>query len=230
MKTKHGLIIPAIYTVILMFAAGCKKTAPPPPSLHQYYQVNYLLTENRCWAKANFTVAQQGGPAAIFTDKSIVTANGMTDNIGVTTSLREFIWNINDMTDVTFEFKKKDGTITNKVQRSSIGDIELVMDSVLPVTDTMRAAWKGTTLQEGESVHISMNRMDSQNEPMAEGIYVDFTGKECTLDFGKTRSFTPGTYRVLIVKEKILPLQEVDGTGSGELAVTLNAIKMVSVK
>lgn len=230
MKKKLGLIVPAIYFAILLVAAGCKKTAAPPPSLHQYYQVNYLLNENRCWAKANFTVAQQGVPAAIFSDKSMVTANGMTDNTSVTATLREFIWNINDMPDVTFEFKKKDGTITNKVQRSSIGDIELVIDSVLPVADTMRAAWTGTTLLEGESVHMSMNRIDSQNEPMPEGIYVDFTGKECTLDFGKTKSFTPGTYRVLIVKEKIVPLQEVDGTGAGEILVTLNAMKMVTVK
>ena len=196
------------------------------PLFNQSYDVNFIKDTSYSIVSAFFYV---DGKPVHFADRTVVTANGQTDDLNYSPPPTGFHWNLYGSDQVTFRVRKKDITIVNTVSKSSIGDISLIMDSVLYITDTMRASYVGEPLEDGEYVAMSMNRIYDTTD-LYSGIGGDFTGTQCTLDFSKTKSFHPGLSSVLMVRVKEIPLQQKDGNAGGNIRVQLTDRKIVTVK
>ena len=172
-----------------------------------------------------------------FVDPQMVRLNGQSSQIvGAPNGSQVFLWDIAGMPDAVFTITLRDGiTLTNKVDRAMMGELNLEIDSVLYVTDTMYARWTGTALQANEYVGISMNR-ESDATDLYSGATGNFygpgrlDGHMATFDFAETSKFYPGIYTVALTKTRNMALQQADGQAGGNISVTLSVTKKVVVK
>jgi hypothetical protein len=236
---KNSLIISAMIALAagVQLTSGCKKQDLLPAPIYQSYQVHYSITRNETRADAFFNYMNISGLRVTFPDQKVVRANGDTSlDLKLTSGEQFFHWEIGGTPEVVFTLTRRDGSIlTNKANRTMMGELELVMDSVLYVSDTMRARWTGTPLSQTDYVAISMNRVyDSVG--LHSGTSGGFFGPDsedghlCTFDYNQTSKFHPGTYDVLLVKERTVPLQQRDGEAGGTMQVSISLVKRVVVK
>ncbi len=175
-----------VATVIMV--VGCQKTVVERV-VDQYYQVNYIKPDNRAIVSAS---VQINGRSVSFTDRTTLTANGLAYVAPYGTNDDYLSWVIYDTNSVTFRLKKTDNSeIVNTVDRSSIEDISIVVDSVLSVSDTMKLSFLGAGIGAGEYVAMSMNR-NSDSTGLWSGTSAEFAGKECTTGLLRDTQFLPG--------------------------------------
>ncbi len=227
MKIDLASRILAAAAIIVVLSIGCNKKTQPP-SLHQRYQVSYLMDSGAFSAAATLRL-NNGSTSITFPDRSILTANGIVDSRGVANDPGNFYWEMNHANDVTFMLKKDDNiTLVNKVLRSQIDDVGFTIDSVLYVGDTMRATWVGAPLQQGENIGMALNRIDDTGS--WSGASGELYGQVFTFDYKDTKALYPGTYNVSLSRTKTLPLQQPDGGAGGSITINLYVNKTVVVK
>ena len=225
MKTIYNLGTIAIAAIIAFTTAGCHKSKREAP-VTQQYQVDFA--DSQAHVAAWFTIGSSSNYLQ-FTDRSLVTANGIVDSGHSSTGTQYFGWSFLNTNEVVFVLNKNGSTLINKASRSSVGDITLVMDSVLSVNDTMRVSFTGSAIDANEYIGVAVNRnSDSTNQ--WSGISAQFTGTQCTLDFSQTRLFYPGIYTVQVTRRRQLPLQQADGGGGGYISVSVTNATTVTIK
>jgi hypothetical protein len=102
---KNSIITILAVVAILGAATGCNKKVQTP-SIYQTYQVSYSMDSGAFLADAS--MRYNDGGKIVFTDRSILTANGMVDSNGVSNDPSAFFWETNNVQDVTFRLKKND--------------------------------------------------------------------------------------------------------------------------
>lgn len=233
----NRIILAIVVTAAVLLGAGCKKKqqAPPEP-IYQYYQVRYYPEQNTTSADANFYYSRLGGQPVNFISTDGVKANGKTLNVyAIEGDGSYFGWTMDGTPDVVFTFARNDGTIlTNKADGLQPGDLTLVIDSVLQVSDTMHINWTGSPLRPGELVNVTMTRLyaTSDSANLYSRITTDFFdgGHVCTLDYAQTSLFHPGTYNVELTKRRTTDLQQPDGTAGGKMEISVSVARKVVVK
>lgn len=218
----------------VVLGTGCKKKAPEPAPIYQYYDVQYFTDQNKTRADAYLTYWNSGGMNVRFADMNAVKANGeATQALPNSDGEQFFDWDIAGTPDITFTIARKDGTtLTNKVNRAMMGDIQMVIDSVLYTTDIMRVRWTGTPLQQDESIGIAMNRVYDST-----GLWSGASGELYepdqyirTFSYNETSKLYPGIYEVGLAKTRKIPLQQHDGIAGGTIQVSIGVTKRVVVK
>lgn len=219
----------AVVIITVLLAMGCRKQkATNPEYIYQYYEVLFNPTYNGTTAWASFTVNEQNGPELKFTNNEKVKMNGEMSRYAPGT----FSWGVMGMRDVIFTVVRNDGAIlSNTVEAPPPGYLVLEMDSVLHVTDTMHVRWTGLPLQPEEIVWIAMTR-ENDSIQASSSIGPDFFhgSNEHTFDFAQTRHFTPGTYRVELVKQRTTSVQQSDGNAGGKILISVVVMGKVVVK
>ncbi len=188
---------------------ACKKPEPVKVSLAQNYAVSFFQYEGRTSARASFTVYPSLGNPVAFQDRSMITANGQTDQMNLTSSVsNQFYWSFSGTPDVTFGFRKADKTIYNTVTRSSMGALSWVADTAYNIADTIVAMWQGDPLISGDIVSAFISRADSSVGWIgAEGV---ITGNKVVFDYPTTKDFPAGIYQVTLAKNRTFDGQNKD--------------------
>lgn len=219
----------AVVIITVLLAMGCRKQkATNPEYIYQYYEVLFYPTLNGTTAWAGFVVNEQNGPELKFTNNEAVKMNGEISRHAP----GSFSWSVTGMPDAVFTFIRNDGTVlTNTVDAPQPGYLALEMDTVMHVTDTMYARWTGLPLQPDEVVWITMTR-ENDSVQASSSIGPDFFhgSNEHAFDFTQTRHFTPGTYRVELVKQRNTGVQQSDGNAGGKMIISVMVMGKVVVK
>jgi hypothetical protein len=189
---------------------ACKKPEPVKVSLAQNYRVTFFQYEAQTSAQASFSVYPGPGAPIAFQDRSVITANGQTDQMNLTSSSsNSFNWNFSGTPDVTFGFRQTDKTIYNTVSRSSMGALSWVVDTAYNKADTIVAIWEGDPLISGDIVSAYISTADSSIDWFgAEGV---ITGNKVVFDYLTTKNFPAGTYEVTLAKNRTFQGQNKDG-------------------
>ncbi len=223
-KMKNQVLF--LFVMAALVIGGCKK-ASIDGGMDQYYEVNFLKSDSQVFATAKI---QYQGRAVTFEDRTLLTANGLVENTPYSSATNSFSWGMSDTNSVAFRLMRTDNSVVeNTVSKSSIEDLTLVMDTVLYTSDTMRLSTLGAPISIGESGFVSMFKIvDSTG--ITDGMSAYFTGNDYEFDYLRTRDFHPGKYLVTVSRSKNIPLQQKDGAGVGDIAVTITDKMTVEVR
>ena len=223
-----------VVAVVCMIGSSCSKSRNESAMvlyngnlLNQYYNINFIKADSSTIVTASFTEALTGRPL-VFPDRSLVTVNGVACSFVSRQVPDFFAWEIHDSI-VAFILSDPKKLLINVVPLSSINDIILVMDSVLPVNDTMHVSFIGAPLGEDEHIDMAMYRNNDTSNGW-NGVSYDFHSRQGTLDFSETKKLSPGTYTVTISRQKKMPLKQADGHAGGQILISITDRKTVVVK
>jgi hypothetical protein len=208
---------------------ACKKPEPVKVSLAQNYAVTFFQYEAQTSARASFSIYPSWGNPVAFKDRSIITANGETDQPNLTSSVsNQFYWTFAGTPDVTFGFRQPDKTIYNTVSRSSMGALSWVADTAYNKADTIVAMWEGDPLISGDIVSAYISSADSSVDWVgAEGV---ITGNKVVFDYLTTKNFPAGTYQVTLAKNRTFQGQNKDGDAPVNIDCALYARTTVRLR
>jgi hypothetical protein len=169
----------------------------------------------------------QGPYIRIFKD-SIIKVNNLLSNHSDYRVAFTKGWRIVGINDLNIEFLKGGTPIRNLVSVSDVGDYNFgagIPDTISRAND-LTITWVGDPLRDMENISVSIKTV-STNTFSNTSYTKSISEKTTTFSSNQLSSFNTEKLRIILSRKIVLPLNQLDGTASGEKIVEKQIYKEV---
>lgn len=223
-----------IFSCIVMAAlySSCVKKEKLP--LYQEYEVDYNITDDTTTVSAVFKVENEKGPYAKLVDNHRITVNGITSNATLAFAITYAVgWGFHSLADMDIVFRKDDKSLSNSVKLSDAGTIALSAadDTIVYRNKPLVIHWSGSPKQAEDQMYAALMS--------GEGVYpyggneslsVETQADSAVWSEDYMRSRNPGRYKVYLVRQRTLPLAQIDGSAGGKKIVRQTIYKWIEIR
>jgi len=197
-------------------------------SCYQQYEVDYQKTDNIITLSATLKIGNENGRLIRVSDARLMTVNGINSK----TSSLPLTWDLYGTDDVNIVFRKFDRNFINSVKLSETGDIALSSsdDTVVYRDRPLVIHWTGSP-QGGDRMEAAIMSGDNVY-PYGGTVSASVVVQADSAVWSKTwmNSLEPGKYKILLWRERTLPLAQNDGAADGKKMVKVTIYRWIEVR